>query len=149
MKHIICWSDEGDLIIDATSGSGTFAVRTHFLMKIWLCRLKISTLLTINIHVFQVSAAWVSFDSITMKCRKIIKQSEDWSENILSFDHYLRSYRSRHIILIEEDLRQFNGQKLRIQQWESLCTPVRECDTVGNFNLISDIFKSKQGKTIK
>ena len=26
MKHILCWSDEGDLIIDATSGSGTTAV---------------------------------------------------------------------------------------------------------------------------
>jgi hypothetical protein len=26
MKHIICWSDEGDLIIDATSGTGTMAV---------------------------------------------------------------------------------------------------------------------------
>jgi DNA modification methylase len=26
MKHILCWSNEGDLIIDATSGSGTTAV---------------------------------------------------------------------------------------------------------------------------
>jgi hypothetical protein len=28
MKHILCWSQDGDLIIDATSGSGTTAVRT-------------------------------------------------------------------------------------------------------------------------
>ncbi len=54
--------------------------------------------------------------------------------------------KSRHCILIEADLRQFNGQKLRIDAWETLCSPVRECDSVGNFNLVSDIFKSKQGK---
>ena len=26
MKHIMCWSNYGDLIIDATSGTGTLAV---------------------------------------------------------------------------------------------------------------------------
>ncbi len=27
MKHTLCWSDEGDLIIDVAFGSGTMAVR--------------------------------------------------------------------------------------------------------------------------
>ena len=34
MKHVLCWSDEGDLIIDATSGSGTMAVSTYFFIFI-------------------------------------------------------------------------------------------------------------------
>jgi len=64
-------------------------------------------------------------------------------------DHYLRSLRSRHGILIEANLCQFNGQKYRIDAWEILCSPVRECDSAGNFTLISDIYKSKRGKLSK
>ena len=26
IKHILCWSNDGDMLIDATSGSGTLAV---------------------------------------------------------------------------------------------------------------------------
>ena len=33
IKHILCWSRDGDLIIDATSGSGTLAVSTELLLS--------------------------------------------------------------------------------------------------------------------
>ena len=33
IKHILCWSRDGDLIIDATSGSGTLAVSTKILVN--------------------------------------------------------------------------------------------------------------------
>jgi len=77
----------------------------------------------------------------------IAAQSIEWKEKFLNIDHYLRSLRLRHCILIESDLRQFNGLKYRIDAWETLCSPVRECDSVGNFSLISDIYKSKRGKS--
>ena len=34
MKHILCWLRDGDLLIDATSGSGTLAVRNKKIFKI-------------------------------------------------------------------------------------------------------------------
>ena len=34
MKHILCWSDEGDLRIDATSGTGTMAMSNLFCIVI-------------------------------------------------------------------------------------------------------------------
>ena len=64
----------------------------------------------------------------------------------LHFDNFLRSFIPRHSILIEPDLRQFNGQKVRIDALETLCSHVRECDSVRNFNLVTYLFKSKQVK---
>ncbi len=34
MKHIMCWSNFGDLIVDATSGAGTLAVKLFCLFAI-------------------------------------------------------------------------------------------------------------------
>lgn len=70
----------------------------------------------------------------------------DWRQKFLDFEYYLRLFKPRNCILIEADLRQFNGQKSRIGVWETLCNPVRECDSVGDFRLASVLFKSKRGE---
>ncbi len=47
-KHILCWSNYGDLVIDATSGTGTLAVRLH-VCKMFQCDF---SLLNIFLFVF-------------------------------------------------------------------------------------------------
>jgi DNA modification methylase len=37
MKHLLCWSKAGDLVIDATSGTGTTAVITLQLKRSSKC----------------------------------------------------------------------------------------------------------------
>jgi hypothetical protein len=48
MKHILCWSNEGDLIIDTTSGSGTTAVSylTSFFFELYSIKNTILILLS-------------------------------------------------------------------------------------------------------
>jgi hypothetical protein len=78
MKHILCWSDEEDLIIDATSGTGTMAVSTLFCIVImWFSIIHINLLCGI-----QVVRAWISYDSINLKCINLATQSTEWKENI-------------------------------------------------------------------
>ncbi len=42
MKHILCWSNYGDLIIDVTSGTWTLAVSFYFLFLLYFTYIKLS-----------------------------------------------------------------------------------------------------------
>jgi hypothetical protein len=50
-KQILCWSDEGDLIIDATSGTWTTAVSIIYFA---LCSTMLHKTLTIEIMIYRL-----------------------------------------------------------------------------------------------
>ena len=70
---------------------------------------------------------------------------ERWEKKFALFEEVLRSFKSRHCILIECDDNQFNGQKKRLQAWESSSSPVEEFDSVGNYSTICELYKKQKG----
>ncbi len=72
---------------------------------------------------------------------------ERWGNKFALFEEVLRCFKSRHCILIGCNDNQFNGQKKRLQSWESLSSFVEEFDSVGHYSTTCEFYKKQKGNT--